>query len=468
MQMLHIYIDPRFGDLSGSVYSTIEQLLEMAGWKSIRVHERDPADLVYAEGESSAKALPCAGPSAWKAVGTHLVGTGAGFPVPAAAILDQGTPPAFDPVLAAHAVLCGWPERDDEVLEKKGIPGAGLKKWGLLETPVFTRISDILQALVRERFPDLPPRPKWPAGKAWAVCLTHDCDNPIRYRPLGYLRDARMCMQKNDLAASAACLAKAVVSAAKRLPPDPHLQSWRGWVEFERRLGVRSSYYIGVWNRYQPQSSWFDLGYSAEDPRIRAVVSNLLEGGWEIGLHSSIRAWEFEGRFGQEADQFEKIYGVRPDGFRGHYWSLDPEAPERTLVAARKSGGFQYDSSFGMNVAYGYRRGSAYPYRPFSPQTGEYVGLMEIAPVLMDHALWMSAPAPAGRVDNFRACAGTVKTMGGLLVLDWHDYTLTRGVMGNLARSLFDELTEMAQDRTCWFATPRQVAAWCARERWAE
>jgi hypothetical protein len=233
-------------------------------------------------------------------------------------------------------------------------------------------------------------------------------------------------------------------------------------------MNVRGVYFIGTWSRYDTPSEPNDLVYSRTDPETVRLVQSCREHGAEIGLHSGIAAWQDASRYGEEVRRFKESFGVAPEGFRGHYWSLNPNNPEESLGIAALDAGLKYDTSLGMNVAYGFRRGTCYPFRPFEATTGVYSGLWELPPTVMDGGLYASAPSNEARVANFVALAEAVRRSEGILVIDWHSDSLWEGFMENLTQALLPALANIVADSTCWVVSGSECIDWCSYARWTE
>jgi hypothetical protein len=464
--MLRLWIDPDLGAIRGRAAATLEQLLELAGWRSTSSRSAQDADVIYGATSAVPKALPCAGPRAWNILGTEDAVTHEGYRVPRAAVLTDGHGrPVVDPVLAGYFFLSGRIEHDSHARTFAGIPEQDtIAEWHLQAIPVVQRLVDAIAT----RMPSLPtPQPRWPRGKRWAMCLTHDCDRLLRFRTRGFGRDVlRNGTPARERLSSAA---KALYSAI-RMPrgTDPYEASLLAWLRFERSMGVRGAYFLGTWSRHDRPAESYDLVYARSDPETLRVVDACKEHGAELGLHSGIGAWRDAGRYAEEVRRFRESYGITPQGVRGHYWSLNPDNPEESLAFAARHAGLKYDTSFGMNTAYGFRRGTCYPFRPFDASTGAYSGMWELPPSVMDGGLHASAPTNEERIAKFAALAASVKSAGGVLVLDWHSDSLWDGFMDNMTHALLPELASIIGDASCWVVPSSEVIAWCGDARWQE
>ncbi len=461
------HIAPSFGDREPTVIWAIEQLLQLAGWQGRCVNSPHKAAISYSRSNPAGGVkLPCAGADVWAGLAGSEPVTVDGLVVPSAAVVSEGGVQRIDPVLTTYWFLTGRHESTDGVLQKPGVPGKGIAVWGLLDRPTVDHLAEQLRQQLVASGAVGPARPQWPDGKSWCFCLTHDCDRLHRYRPLGYLRDVPVEWKSNGPISAGMKMGRSAFSAAMTwLFKDPYLGSWRSWMAFERELGMRSASYVATWNRFDANSSPLDVGYTASWPQVRQFGEDLLKDGWEIGLHSSINCWRHD-RFDEETDRFITCFGQAPKGFRSHHWSLNPDAHEQTLASSAAAGGFDYDSSMGMNEVHGFRRGTSYPYHPYDPTNGVRCGLWELPPVMMDEALFKAGDTNEIRRMVFRDRVETVSRYGGCMTIDWHTDMLWDGHMDGLGMVLLDEIALIASEASCWVATPSQIIDWCSDIRW--
>jgi hypothetical protein len=457
-----VHVDPAYGAASGRIHASVETLLEIAGYRARRVADAAAAHVRYGTQEDGY----CVPPAVWARMPETAPVEVGGHTVPSCAVnpaVDAPTQSDVDRYLTAYFFLTG---RHEHGLERPGqyAPGADIARWGVLRAPVVDALAAALANDLRSRGAH-EARPRWPDAKRWALALSHDCDRALAYLPVAYSRDVARFMRRGLSARAAKAAVKAAVSAfASRLVPDPHARSAFDFVEFERHHEMRGTYFFASWGRHDLDADENDLPYNQATIPVVRLAGRIADAGMELGLHSSIRAWHGSGRFGLEAERFARGYGVRPAGLRAHWWSLQPGAHERSLRLAA-NGGFAYDSSFGMNERAGFRRGTAYPFRPFDPESGEPVGLVEIPPTVMDDALLLTPEDP---VATLRSRADAVRAVGGLLVLDLHSDVLASRRWSAMSAAVLKEVSRWRRDDTsCWFVSLGQIADWVRNRRLA-
>ena len=258
--------------------------------------------------------------------------------------------------------------------------------------------------------------PRW-QGARFAVALTHDVDVPWRWTRIG-VRGAAARLKQHAVAgrmgsAYREARALAAVPAHKVRGTDPNWRFER-ILRLERSRGVRSTFFVLAGHNH-PADGPAPEAYERLRPQL---VSTVLEGGAEVGLHGSYTAAEDPARLEEEKRALEALAGpVR--GQRYHYLRVDPHAN----LAPLERLGFRYDSSLGFAEAPGFRAGIAQPFRPWSLELDRPLDLLELPLAVMDvtyseeRFLGVPSRAAAKRLDGFLDQAA--KQGGGFAVL-WH------------------------------------------------
>jgi hypothetical protein len=314
-----------------------------------------------------------------------------------------------DVVLGAYGWLAGaweggWPRDRFDNLDPTGTP---IDAAGLLGTPALSQLASDwrrhLEAAGRQASPV-----RWTAGGGRsALALSHDVDYPEAIRAIELLRHGRRG------------------GAAVRALLGRENPFWRfsDWADLSEELGGASTFYFmarqGSLLRYALGDP--DGFYDVRTPRYRRLLASLRERGCEIGLHASFRSSLEPARFAAEKARIEEASGGAIEGNRQHYWRLDPEAPHATLRQLEEAG-FRYDSSLGLEMRPGVRRGLCHPFRPFDPERRRPLDLIELPPTWMDdHYDGRRDPARVpDAVAHARGLLEAVDASGGVALLDYH------------------------------------------------
>jgi hypothetical protein len=299
--------------------------------------------------------------------------------------------------------------------------------------------------------------PRWPHGRRWAACATHDVDYPQAIRWLEPWRVMRRLGRSGAAAAAAVALGRR------------HHWQFAAWMELERSIGVASAFYFvplrGSLMAYALGTP--DPFYDVADQPFVELFRQLEEAGFEVGLQASYRACESPAQLGAEKARLEQAAGRPVDGNRHHYWRLDPVDPDRTL-AAHGAAGLAYDCSLGFERHPGWRRGAALPFVPFAvSRAGATV--IQLPTAWMDAQLFTylgEAAATERRQEVLAGLLHTAATTGGLFVADMHEYVFDDALYPGWSRLWRWCWEQVMGHRDVWTALPRDIARhWRARER---
>ena len=182
------------------------------------------------------------------------------------------------------------------------------------------------------------------------------------------------------------------------------------------------------------------------------------EDGWEFGLHASISAGRVPGEFEAEKALLESIVHAPVKGVRHHYLAFGGVNASSTFRKQFEAD-FLYDSSVGWRDVCGFRAGTAFPYFPFDSDRRERLEILEIPLTIMDCHLMCYPREKALKVAQ--EVIEELKTVGGLLVLNWHTESFCNRWRFEGYVDLFDQiLRPLLCDSDAWFATPLEVAKW--------
>jgi hypothetical protein len=235
-----------------------------------------------------------------------------------------------------------------------------------------TPLVSIYAAFLRQAFQEWGREPlDFAAAKSFA--FTHDVDYPQMIRSIECLRIAARRGWR------------ALPSIAGVLRGTNHFWRFQDWVDWEKQLGTRPTFYFmarqGSVLQYALGTP--DVFYDIRTREFRDLFQYLRGEGCEIGLHASYNAWRSAEILRGEKNALETVACIRVEGNRHHYWHLDPSAPHETL-ALHEEAELAYDSSLGLEYYPGFRRGICHPFRPYHPGLRREINVVQLPPAWMD------------------------------------------------------------------------------------
>jgi hypothetical protein len=207
-----------------------------------------------------------------------------------------------------------------------------------------------------------------------------------------------------------------------------------------------------------------DVPYNFDEYLIQKKLNQMVESGWEIGLHASMNAYESVDRFLSEKHSLESVLpGYRVRGVRHHYWRLG-ENTNRSHTFHYESG-FEYDSSLGLNDEIGFRSGTMWPFE-ISLSAGEEVGqFFEIPPTLMDGNIFYYNDSVESYFNIIKDHFNYVKTYQGCVVLDWHLEQANVTRLNGAGRILELFLLQEVQSNSVFVVSPEKLLDWWKQRR---
>jgi hypothetical protein len=229
------------------------------------------------------------------------------------------------------------------------------------------------------------------------------------------------------------------------------------WMPFDRYLelekGLRSTYFLLPFRKFPgtrdggPAPRTRGCRYDIDNLRNHLV--RLITQGCEIGLHG-IDAWTDIDNAQREVASISAAAGAPVGGARIHWLYFGSES-HRILEQA----GLNYDSSYGYNFVVGFRAGTAQAFQP--PGTGS---ILELPLLIQDTTMFYPTRMNLSEEEASILCRSIVEnvsTLGGTLVVNWHDRSLApERNWGDFYKNLLHEIRE----RRTWFATCSEAAAW--------
>jgi hypothetical protein len=326
---------------------------------------------------------------------------------------------------------------------------------------------------LEQRRADLPPgtplEPRWPSGRRFAVCLTHDVDLlSLASTPMQALRYARAGLapgaggRRETVARLARPAARLVRTTRTGISRTPSLrETLERSLDLERAHDATASYLFTV-PPHRPRSR-YDCAYAPGDRclfrgrqvRVAEVMRELDRDGFDVGLHGGYGAASTPGALAAERATLEAATGLEITTTRQHFLRWDI----RWTPLHQEAAGLGTDSTMGFNFDVGFRAGTSLPFRFFDVPSARSLDLLEVPLVAQDGAiLGPSALGLSGReaISLLRPLFDSVSSLGGALTLLVHPDKLARPEW----LALYEWCLDYGRERGAWLTSLRELSAW--------
>jgi len=291
-----------------------------------------------------------------------------------------------------------------------------------------TRHGDPLEPRVSKYLIDKGLSVRFPEGRSFAVCLTHDIDllkpHSVRnFRVPGPVKLSLMRLSRKFEAA----------------------WNFNRLLDLEESFGARSTFFFMALG---PQ----DQGFNYRIEEVQEELGTIMDRGWEIGLHGGHSASFDPSALKTEKGRLEKELGRKVLGCRNHYLRIKVPSTWRLQAQA----GFEYDSTLGYADSIGFRNGMCHPFSPYDLGANETIGIIEVPLVVMDGSLfgYMKLDVTEAWEMTKRLIDKTQMCQGVLTVL-WHN-THMRGDM----LEFYKKLLQYCYEKGAWMTSGQEIARW--------
>jgi hypothetical protein len=192
----------------------------------------------------------------------------------------------------------------------------------------------------------------------------------------------------------------------------------------ERSAGLRSQFNFYADLRPWSPSRWlFDPGYNIKSPKMRALLKDLEEGGWSIGLHQSFDAWNSVSLIRSQRECLESLITKQVNSCRQHWlrfgWA--------TTWSSQSKAGLSQDTTLMFNDRPGFRAGAAVGWSPWDAGAGKSHALRALPTIFMDsHFFDYQQMNAEQRQAAFHYWLGEIAAVGGEAAVLWHPHSLSR------------------------------------------
>lgn len=299
--------------------------------------------------------------------------------------------------------------------------------------------------------------PRWPDGKSFAVCLTHDVDHISGDRTYSQrVRELKRACQQGGVTNIVKNFAKLFLRRSRSVPDTK--QTIQTSVEIEQKHQVSASYFFTVYP-VEPLSI-YDCLYTFEDHCLfrnnKTTVGKLiqtLEGeGFDIGVHGSYHSATVPGVLKQQKAALDALLKSPSVSTRQHWLHWDFPVTLRLQEEA----GIKIDSTLGYNRSVGFRCGTSLPFYLFDLKANRRSNILELPMILQDGALVGSHGHELPPGEAFGLCKQVIDQIaatGGCVTVLFHpDIFLKPGM-----DQLYSDIIGYCKSQNAWFGNMKQV-----------
>lgn len=306
----------------------------------------------------------------------------------------------------------------------------------------------LLYAFEQQQLP-LVCKAFWP-GKSFAVCLTHDVDEVKKTyqwitKPIIYSKNMQMRLLKGQL-----------FSLWAKLHGKEPYWTFDEIMKIEDMFDVRSSFYFlkekGKAKVFAP-GTWKLLGrrYDINDLKVRKVMTELYNRGWDVGLHGSYESYNDLKMLEKEKNELQTSLGQRIIGTRQHH--LNIEIP-RTWEC-HETIGLEYDTTLGFKDQMGFRGGTCLPFHPHSKL--EKLNLLEIPLAIMDTPLFKDNNKNLFKY--FEEMVNIASEFNGVLTLLWHHAVFNEHEFPGWSKA-YEKIILLCNKKDAWITSGKDISEW--------
>ncbi len=264
--------------------------------------------------------------------------------------------------------------------------------------------------------------------QGFTVCLTHDVDyirktSSLRLKRFGfYLLNGLFHMKVLNLKAMYSDIIK---SFNFLLSPSDYWQ-FENIRDMEKTYNYVSTFYFyagtnkgNITDRIM--QFFFDPGYKvASNIRLKNNIRELVQAGWEVGLHGSSKSYDSLELLRKEKIRLESISGHPVKTTRQHWLHFSL----RDTWRIQEDTGIGGDTTLGYNDCLGFRSGIANAYHPYDIINHQKHQIIEVPMVLMDGTLFDHCMMNKEEArQKSLAILEEVKKFHGCVAINWHQRT---------------------------------------------
>jgi hypothetical protein len=298
---------------------------------------------------------------------------------------------------------------------------------------------------------------RWPNGKPFAVCLTHDVDHISDDKTFSQrVREFKRACQQGGAINVLKNFAKLILRRSHSFPDTKN--TIQKCVEIEQKHQVTASYFFTVYPT-EPLSI-YDCLYTFEDAclfrnektTVGKVIQTLENEGFDIGVHGSYHSATIPGLLREQKKHLDALLKAPSVSTRQHW--LHWEFP--LTLRLQEEAGIKIDSTLGYNRSVGFRCGTSLPFYLFDQQANRQSNVLELPMILQDGALIGNNGhelPPGEALVLCKQVIDQIAATGGCATILFHpDIFLKPGM-----DQLYSDIIAYCKSRDAWFANMKDI-----------
>lgn len=268
---------------------------------------------------------------------------------------------------------------------------------------------------------------EYPDDAPFAVCLTHDIDTIYQSLLFKGLK-ACLAFRKQDYS-------RAITSIGQIRSRKRPLCNFSAIMDLEEKYDAKSTFFFMAENPGEQ-----DYSYDIED--IGPEIGEIVDRGWEVGLHGGHGTYLDPHQMRQKKERLEKVTGRAVHGYRNHY--LRFRVPDTWEYLSQA--GFTYDATYGYADCVGFRNGMCHPFKPYNLNANREIDIVEIPLAIMDWTFSNYMRMDTVKAwDMIKRLIETVEKYHGVLTILWHNTYMD----GENLR-LYEKILNYCGNRKAW------------------
>lgn len=297
------------------------------------------------------------------------------------------------------------------------------------DRPVVNLWARCLLQELQKRFPDLKARPR-----TYEFRSTIDVDQPYAFVGKGVLRNTGGLLR--DFRKGRKETVRLRIRAFLHRQKDP-FDTFAYLERVHRKFGLKPLYFLSV-----GKHSDYDKNPKPTQSRYKKLIQKLAR-EQNIGLHPSFRSVDQPEYLRIEKEKLEQVSEQQIKRSRQHFLRLRFPMTYRNLI----ENGFTEDYTMGFAREPGFRAGIAAPYLWYDLQEEKQTSLRVFPFVMMDGTLRdYKRLTPANAKEVASGLINEVKSVGGLLMLIWHNSSLAAFEGWNGWKNVFEFILDEASN----------------------